>query len=384
MASGSIKKEANGTWMFVVDIKDETGKRKQKRRRGFKSRKEAQAELTKLLNDVNDGTYIEPVKTTLGEYMLTWLDSKHDNMSRLTIDSYRSYIKNHVAPSIGHVALSKLSPLDIQKLVTDLRSKKDHKGRSLSASTIQRIFNIVVTSLNNAKKMQLIKENVAKLIDKPKIKKKKIEVWDVDEIRVFLDGMYDNRHYICFHLALLTGMRQGEILGLSWKNIDYEKKLIHVTQTLSHDRKEINHGAKSHAGVRSISINEKDVAELKRHAHRIEEEKEKAGEELYEDRGLVVCTNIGRPVFADTIGKMFRKYYRKFNVTPIRFHDLRHTHASLLLKQGVHPKIVSERLGHSSVTITLDTYSHLLPNMQEEAASGLGNLIFSDPQKNEL
>lgn len=376
MAEGSLKKEKNGTYTIVVDV-GKNGERKQKKKRGFKTKKEAQEAINKILSEVNEGSYIEPVKLTLGSYMTEWLETKTGNMTRLTIDSYRSYIKNHIEPSIGKIPLSKLTSFDIQKMVNDLRNKRGDSGEPLlSDSTVQRIFNIVITALNNAKKLQLIRENVAKLVDKPRIKRKKLEVWDIEDIQTFLDYMYDKRHYICFHLALTTGMRQGEILGLTWSAIDFEKKLIHVTQTLSHDGKEINQGAKSQSGVRSISINDKDVEELQRHLARIQEEKETV-EELYEDQGFVVCTRVGRPVFAYTVGWMFRETIKKLNLRPIRFHDLRHTHASILLKQGVHPKVVSERLGHSSITITLDTYSHLLPNMQEDAAKGLGELLFS-------
>jgi integrase len=372
VASGSWKKEANGTYTIVVDV-GVNGLRKQKKKRGIKTKKEAETLITKILSEVNEGNYIDPSKLKLEDYLHQWLDTKQGNMTRLTIDSYKSYIANHIAPSIGSKKLSELSPLDIQTWIATLR-KKELEG-VLSDSTIQRIFNVLITALNNAKKINLVKENVAKLVDKPKIKKRKLIVWDANEAKKFLREMYNHRHYICFHLALTTGMRQGEILGLTWGSIDFPNKLIRVVQTLEHDAKGFKEGAKSISGVRSITINDNDIAELKRHMHKLEEEKELAGE-MYQEHDLVVRTSIGKPVFADTIGKMFRREVRRLNLTPIRFHDLRHSHASLLLIKGIHPKVVSERLGHASVTITLDTYSHLLPNMQEEATKGIADLLF--------
>ncbi|SCW52466.1 Site-specific recombinase XerD [Paenibacillus tianmuensis] len=376
MASGSIKKDKNtGKYYYVLDIGKDGG-RKQKKKRGFATKKDAEIALAKLLTEVNDGTYLEPSKNTLVQLMEKWIESKKGNMTRLTVDSYKSYIVNHIAPSnIGSKQLAKLSSDDIEEFIKYLRTKKTDKGKNLSDSTIQRIFNIVVTALNYAKKMKYVKENVALNVDRPQISKRKLQVWDVEEVNKFLEHIKKYRHFLAFYLAIHTGMRQGEILGLPWSNIDFDNKTIRVTQTLEHDAKGITEGAKTNSSVRSISISDEVIAQLKKQYHMIEEEKENAGE-LYQDNDdLVICTNIGKPVFADTLTKFMRKSIRELNVTPIRFHDLRHTSASLMLKIGVHPKIVSERLGHSSVTITLDTYSHLLPNMQEEAAKRLSNLL---------
>ncbi|MCP3773750.1 tyrosine-type recombinase/integrase [Paenibacillus sp. MZ04-78.2] len=375
MASGSIKKDKNtGKYYYVVDV-GKDGERKQKKKRGFATKKEAEIALAKLLTEVNDGTYLEPSKNTLVQLMEKWIESKKGNMTRLTVDSYKSYIVNHIAASnIGLKQLAKLSSDDIEEFIKYLRTKKTDKGKNLSDSTIQRIFNIVVTALNYAKKMKYVKENVALNVDRPQISKRKLQVWDVEEVNKFLEHIKKYRHFLAFYLAIHTGMRQGEILGLPWSNVDFDNKIIRVTQTLEHDAKGITEGAKTNSSVRSISISDEVMVQLKKQYHMIEEEKENAGE-LYQDNDLVICTNIGKPVFADTLTKFMRKSIRELNITPIRFHDLRHTSASLILKIGVHPKIVSERLGHSSVTITLDTYSHLLPNMQEEAAKRLSNLL---------
>lgn len=379
MASGSIKKDSNGTWYYIVDVgTDANGKRKQKRRRGFKRKQDAQESLTSLLKELQDGEYLESSNIRLSDYMLEiWLEEKRKNnlMTRLTIDSYKSYIINHITPSIGKGELSSISAKHIKKLVTDLKEKRDENGKELlSDSTVQRIFNIVVTALNSAIKDGLIKENPAANVDRPKITKKKLKVWNVEEVNLFLNSLKDNRNYMAFFLAIHTGMRQGEILGLPISNIDFEKKLIRVTQTLEHDGKGIKQGAKTSAGIRSVQVSDEVLKEISKQIERIKQEKKLSGN-MYIDNGLLICTNIGKPIFPDTLTKTMRRKIKQTGLNPIRFHDLRHTSASLMLMIGTHPKIVSERLGHSSVTITLDTYSHLLPNMQEEAANGLSNLL---------
>lgn len=220
----------------------------------------------------------------------------------------------------------------------------------------------------------MIKESPIKKLDRPKVIKRKLNVWDVNQIRRFLSSFENHRHYIVYFLAIHTGMRKGEILGLPWKNIDYRNKCIMVTQTLESDAKRIKEGAKTTSSVRSIDISDEVIEVLKKQHERVFMEKELAGE-MYVDSDLVCCTNIGKRVFPNTITRLMKKKIKELELPYIRFHDLRHTSASLMLSIGVHPKVVSERLGHSSVTITLDTYSHLLKNMQSDAAVGLSNLL---------
>jgi integrase len=186
--------------------------------------------------------------------------------------------------------------------------------------------------------------------------------------------MGKSRYSIVFLLAIYTGMRQGELLGLRWSDIDFEKRTIHIQQTLSHDGKELRPHAKTKSSIRSVAISQETISALKKHRNLIKQEKMFLGSE-YRDHDLVICTSLGTPVNPRHINKVWDHFLKKIDVPKITFHDLRHTHASLLLKQGTHPKIVSERLGHSSIQMTLDTYSHLLPNMQETAAQGLDQML---------
>ncbi|OZM58365.1 integrase [Lottiidibacillus patelloidae] len=175
-------------------------------------------------------------------------------------------------------------------------------------------------------------------------------------------------------------MRQGEVLGLRWQDIDFDIRTLSVTQTLSHDGKTLNRGAKTKASIRTIALPKETVDKLKHHRKLVEDEKKKAGT-IYNDNDLVVCTEIGTPCHPRNILRTMYTVIKKVGLQRIRFHDLRHTHATLLLKQGTHPKIVSERLGHADTRITLDRYSHLLPNMQREVADSFGDMLFGSEYK---
>jgi integrase len=249
------------------------------------------------------------------------------------------------------------------------------REKKLADGTIKRIFNIINTSLSQAEKMQLIAKNVASLIDRPQVKKKELHVWNLEECKKFLKEAHNKtRYYLPFFLAIHTGMRQGEILGLRWCDIDYENMVIRIKQTLSHDGKEFKAGAKSSSGNRSIALSTNTVSVIKNHSLTIDGEKSLLGI-LYSDKNLVVCTQLGTQLLPRSLSKAWESLLKKIDVPRIKFHDLRHTSASLMLLQGIHQKVVSERLGHASIQLTLDTYSHLMPNMQKDAAMELDNLL---------
>jgi integrase len=367
--AGSVKKDGS-SWYYILELGyGSNGKRKQKKKRGFKTKKEAQAALVTAENELLKGTYIEPSKVLYRDYLHDWMKDKRHSISSQTAAANDSYLRTHIIPSLGDIPMSKLTSLAIQRFITELKEK------GLADSTVKRIYNIVNTSLNKAEKMQIIPKNVAALVDKPKVRKSEIKVWDVNEVQQFLEIAKDSRYYVAFHLAVMTGMRQGEILGLRWIDVDFDNKTISIRQTLSHDGKELKSGAKTSSSVRSIAIDDETVAVLQKHRKMIVEEKLKSGN-VYTDLGLVVCTSTGGICLPRSLSKFWDKLRSRSNLPKIKFHDLRHTHASLLLKQNVHPKIVSERLGHSSIQMTLDTYSHLLPNIQQDAAKELGKILF--------
>jgi integrase len=366
------KNKQTGKWDFIIDIGTDlmTGKRKQKKKRGFQTKKEAEKALAALLNELNEGLYIEPSKQTFSDYMRFWLDTKAHEMSIQTLKAYESYLKNHILSSLGPLPLASLTPMHVQGFVRELRSK------GLSEWTVKRIFNVVNASLNAAVKMELIKKNPALSIEKPKVTSKETTIWNLTEVSLFLKHSMSSPYHIAFLLAVTTGMRQGEILGLRWRDVDFENECLYIRQTLTHDGKGFKEGAKSKAGNRSVGLDAVTVSNLKQHRKRIASNRLKQGP-AYLDSDLVVSTSTGKPINPRNVLRTFYSLIVKANLPKIRFHDLRHTHASLMLQQGENIKLISKRLGHSSVKITLDTYSHVLPNMQQEASNRLANKLFN-------
>ncbi|TPE65923.1 tyrosine-type recombinase/integrase [Halalkalibacterium halodurans] len=355
-------------WYYTINYK-ENGKYKKKLKRGFKTKKEAEAAMVEAQDALNKGNYIEPSKELYKDFMNTWLNDKKTNIQESTFSNYKYLVEKHILPVLGDIELRKITPRDIQSLYNNLKDQ-------ISDENIRKIHTVIKDSLNRAAKWEMILKNPATLVDAPKVSKKEIEVWDEEEIKMFLEASKDSRYYCAFLLALTTGMRQGEILGLRWKDIDVDNQTISVVQTLSHSGKKLKAGAKTDAGNRKISIDSNTLEQILKLRTKYKQEM-LANRPIYEDHDLVIRTSVGTPLSPRNLLRSFYSLIKKAEVKPIRFHDLRHTHASLLLKQGVNPKIVSERLGHANVRITLDTYSHLLPNLQKETAEQFGKLFYN-------
>ncbi|MFK7696127.1 tyrosine-type recombinase/integrase [Paenibacillus sp. HJGM_3] len=358
-------------WYYVITVGyDESGKQKQKKQRGFNTKKEAMEARTKALNEVMSGTYIEPTKTLYGDFLKDWLESKKVSVKRQTLDNYKIIIRTHVAPTLGHIPLSKLTALDLQQFINKLQ-EEGHSG-----AYMRKIYSVVSESLRKAERWNLISRNPAERVDPPRINKKDITVWNTEEIAMFLNSTREEELQIAFVLAITTGMRQGEILGLRWSDIDLDNKVLYIRQTLSHDGKELMSGGKTKSSVRSVMLPEKSLTALRKHRGTIREKKVAQGRN-FQENDLVICTKFGTPVTPRNLMRTFYRVMKEAKVPKIRFHDLRHTHATLLLMQNVNPKIVADRLGHANVRLTLDTYSHLLPSMQREAVQEIEK-VFAD------
>lgn len=369
-------KKIKGDSKYYYVINTGAGKnRKRIKKRGFKTIKEATAAMVEAQDAINKGTYIEPSKDLYETFILNRLNDKKLKIKDSTWSTYESLIRIHIIPGLGDLKLSSISPEDIQNFYNDLKLKK------LCDGNIQKIHTLVNESLRKAANWSMIKINPAALLDRPQAQRKEMKIWTVDESLLYLKHAAAVRYYPAFLLALTTGMRQGEILGLTWPQVDFEANSITILQTLSHDGKKISPGTKTHTGIRVIAMDKETMAELKSIKNKIKEHKLAAGE-YWEDHDLVVSTNVGTPLRSSDLCKVFHKTRIKAGLKHIRFHDLRHTHASTLLNKGFNVKVVAERLGHS-VEVLMRTYAHLMPNMQKDMADQFGE-IFSRNVKNEV
>jgi integrase len=366
VAKGYFRKRGN-KWSFTVDIgKDPvTGKRKQKTVSGFKTKKEAEAACNELLNQLNKGYYIENTNQTFAEYLEEWLnDYAKTKVKPSTFKNYKNAVYGRIIPALGQLKLKELKLYHGQKFINTLVEE----GKS--SSYVLFIYRILHTALEQAVKLEKIPRNPFDGVENPKLIREKKKTWSIEEIQRFLHvAKLDSPiYYICFLLAIHTGMRKGEVLGLRWQDIDFEQKRLSVNQSLVMVQNQyIISDLKTTSSNRVISLDDIVIAELKRHKVMQNQQKLLLGGG-YEDNDLVCANEFGRFLSPGMVNHRMKEICEKAGVPYIRFHDLRHTHATLLLKLGENVKVVSERLGHSSVKMTLDVYSHVTPDMQEQAA----------------
>lgn len=372
---GSIKKDKNtGKYFYVVDIGVDslTGRRRQKKKRGFNSKKEAEQALNEFLNEIRLGKYVEPSNMTLNTFIEDWLIEVKLNVAVNTYSNYISFNRCHINPRLGHYRIQKIDHLIIQRFIYDLV-----KEASLSPNTIKKIIDMLRAIFKKATSLKLIKENPTLGVTLPRRNYKEMTVWDTEQVEYFIQHSKNNRFYTVYLIALLTGMRKGEILGLRWKDIDFENKIIYIKQIYDLKAKEFKVGAKTKSGVRSIHVPDILIEQLKKERVIVLKNKLKQGQN-FNDYDLVVCTRYGNPLDSASISKYLKAQAIKLGLPTIRFHDLRHTHVTMLIKQNVNVKVISERVGHSSIQITLDKYSHVLPSMQKHVANELDKLFNVD------
>lgn len=373
--TGSItKNKKTGKWDFIFNsrINPMTGKRKQIRRRGFESKRQAIEAMTKLKAEILQDEYLELSMMTYERYMEEWLQERKNILQESTFEIHSMYYRIVIKPRLGQLKLQQISPIHIQKFVNELVS-----GKHYSEHTIHLIFRIVSASLKKAKILKLIKDNPTIEITLPKIKKRDMSIWTLEQVNSFIDITNNmsklTRYFIGFLISIYTGMRQGEILGLRWQDIDFDSQIIFIRQTLT-QKATLKSGAKNTTSVRSIHAPSKLLEKLKAHRKLILQEKLLLGSK-YQDNDLVICTGSGKPIIPRNFRKEFYNLTDKVGLPKIRFHDLRHSHATILIQQNVNVKLISERLGHSDIETTLNTYSHVLPDMQKSVSDKLNEII---------
>jgi len=345
--------EDRGCWCADITVGyNDAGKRKRKRIYG-KSRDEVLQQKKLLEAAVVRNEYVEPTRMTTADFLNKWMASI--TLRPTTIYSYQGMIDNHVIPNIGNIQLDKLTPLLLQSMfTTDLKQK-------LSARSIQYLYAILHKAFKQAVQWQIISRSPIDAIERPRSPKKEIHPLNQQQVEKLFEVAEGKNDYALYVTAITTGMRQGELLALNWRDVDIEHGTISVKWTLREINGKLSLGpVKSKASRRIINLPKKAVEAIQGQQGKSE---------------LVFPDAKGGYIRKQNLGKRFKKLLTAAELPATRFHDLRHTHATLLLQQGVHPKIVQERLGHSSISITLDTYSHILPSMQQKAVEELDKLF---------
>lgn len=376
MARGQIIPRKDGFTVRIFIGRDGSGKRIYKNQRVTGTKKDAQKVLTAMLQKLDTGELLlNPSNQTVQTFFEDWLENvARAKLGRNTFRNYESCLKRRVYPSFGKVKLVRLEPKDIQKLYSEMFKL------GLSVDETHRILN---SALNYAVGQRMIPSNPCRYVEKPKREKPEMNALSESQVADFLEAAKSNRMYVYFNLLLATGLRPSEGLALKWQDFDPISKKLRVVRTLEYALgKMYFKEPKTKRSKRTISLHDGTVSLLLEHR----EVDAKPGD-------LIFANTKGEPI---DVTNVLTRYFKpcllnaglaKLGKTPkgretirtkFRMYDLRHTHATMLLKANVHPKIVSERLGHASIALTLDTYSHILPTMQETAVEALGAAIYKD------
>lgn len=371
---GSVHQRKDGRWQ--ADMTLENG-----RRRYFygKTKKEALDKMHKAQQDQRQGTLIEASQQTLEAFMKQWLQAKRLELKDGTFVYYKSFSQNYIIPTLGNIRLQKLTESHIQTVYLDLLEEED-----LSVNTIRLIHAVLRNALDAAVKMRKITSNPANLVTLPKAVKKELAFLTIEQAQKLLEVAHNHKLETLLTIAIATGMRQGELLALRWSDIDFQKGTVHVIRSLSYrnpDETGARHKEeepKTASSKRTIPLPDFAVDALQRHRVRQLEQRLQSSE--WEEKGLVFPNAKGGYLWLGPMRAQFRKLLEEAGLPRIRFHDLRHSAATILLAMGVSPKVIQERLGHSNISTTLGVYGHVTESMQKEAIDKL-NDQFQRPEE---
>jgi integrase len=383
---GHIIKRGKNSYSIAISLgKDSTtGKYKQQWVSIRGNKKDAEKRLSELLHQIDNGIFITPGKTTLAEYLERWLkDYVWPNLAPRTAEGYESIIRCHLVPAMGKIPLTHLKPEHLQRYYSEKLSGGRYDGSGdLSRTTVSHHHTCLHRALKMALQWGLISHNPADAITAPRPQRSEIHTMNEDDLSTFLEAAEKTPYHVLFYTALFTGMRRSELLALRWCDLDLLLCQVYVTRSLHHLRtgEIVFRAPKTAKGRRMVSLSPSAAKLLQEH-----KDKQAAQHTMLEipvkDDDLVFCDFQGKPLLPDTVSHAWVKLVKRTGLDGIRFHDARHSHASLMLKQGVHPKVVQERLGHATISTTLDLYSHVTPGLQEAAAAGFDKMVLSRREK---
>jgi integrase len=358
-------------WAFVVDVGRDpaTGKRRQKTKGGFPTRVAAERALRQVLGRVDTGSYVPETTVTLGEYLEQWLVTVKPNLRPTTHGGYSRDVA-HITWKLGHVRLTELTPLQIETAYAELMERGRH-GRPLAAKSVRNVHTALRRALGDAERLGVVARNPGRMARPPTYHRPEMLTWSAEELGRFLDHARDDRLQAAFVLLATTGMRRGEVMGLRWRDVNFDGGWLSVEQTLTtvEDRMLIG-PVKTPRSRRRIALDPATVAALRRHRATQAEERLAAGELWVDDHDLVFRQEDGAPLHPDRFSRRFKRVAADAGLPPLRGpHNLRHTWATLALQSGIHPKVVSDRLGHATIAVTIDTYSHVVPSLDLDAAN---------------
>ena len=361
---GSVFERKDGRYVAQVTVQ---GKQISKY---FKTRKEAKEWKKQTLAQIDDGLNLLAAQCTIGQYLQDWLNTIQTSVRPRTTEQYIQVVNQHIMPVFGRLKLKDLRPEQVQSFY----NAKIKDGAS--ARTVLLIHAVFHRALEQALKYGLINRNPLDAVTRPKLRRKEMKTLNDIQVRTLLQAAQGNRLETLYWFAVTTGLRQGELIGLKWSDLDWNNKRLRIQRQVQRQKNKglVFSEPKTNAGRRIIVLGSSTIEKLREHYQRQPLERQFAGI-YWVENDLIFPNSHGNPLEPSNLLKDFKNLLKIAGLPDIRFHDLRHTAATLMLQQNTHPKVVQERLGHSDISLTLNTYSHVLPGMQEEAAEKLDELI---------
>jgi integrase len=361
---GSLKQRSQGRWAIILDVRDpQTGQRK---RRWFSfagSRREAETERARLITELEKGTAAEPSRLTVAAFLEKWLEYIKPQVAPKTVERYTGLIRANIVPAIGTVRLSKLQPITISAAYSAALAH-------LAPRTVQHMHRCLSQALKQAVRWRPLPRNPCDDCGPPRVERRDMKVWDVETISTALELSRSWRVHIPVVLAALCGLRRGEIAALRWRHVDLDRAQLSVIESAEQTKNGVRLKSPKNGKGRTVALPAIVVSELRAHRLRQAQDLLQLGVRL-NDETFICAREDGEALQPNSIGHAWDRFLASTKLPRIRFHDLRHSHATIMLKSNIHPKIVSERLGHSRVALTMDTYSHVIPGMQEGAAAAI-------------
>jgi integrase len=373
---GHIRQRSSGHWAIVLDVRDpQTGKRKRRWHSFAGTKRQAQIEAARLISELQNGTAVEPSRMTVAVFLERWLEHMKGQLSPRSRERYADLCRKNIAPLLGVLALTKLRPAHISAAYAKaLASGRRDGSGGLSPRTVTYMHRVLREALQQAVRWNLLARNPADAVKPPKVERRQMRVLDADGTAALLEAARGTNLFVPVLLAALCGVRRGEIAALRWRTVDLERGTLAVVASAEQTSTTVREKPPKNGKGRAVALPLLVVDELRSHRVRQAEGLLALGVRLTDDHHVVTRED-GLPLQPRSLTHAFETFLRKHGLQRLRLHDLRHTHATQMLKNGVHPKIAQERLGHSSVAITLDLYSHVLPGMQDEAAQGVDRAV---------
>ena len=369
---GNIRKRKDGRWegRYTAGHDPATGKQVFKNVLG-KTQAEVKEKLQKALAQAGKIDFTKTGKYTVG----TWMDAWFENVAKVKVrasshQTYKGYIENHIKPNIGNIPLEKLTTMDLQKLYHKLltkgrveRKESEKQPEGLSAKTVRNINQVISSAMDLAVAQKIITESPTNACELPKVEHREMQTVAVEQLSAFLNEAKRSGVYEMYYIELATGLRRGELLGLKWQDIDWKNGIIKVRRQVARvDGQIIEAPLKTRNSYRAVTISQQAIEVLK-------QQKAKTNDQY------VFPSPNGGPISPDSVNNMLKRVLARAGIPKVRFHDLRHTFATIALQNGVDIKTVSGMLGHFSAGFTLDTYAHVTTAAQKEAAQTIGNIL---------